>query len=124
MWADVQYPVTATQWHPEKNVFEWATHLHVPHSFEAVSSDAAGTVYKHAVVGSRRFLRFSGHVVVSKYCAVTQQIMTFMQRQGHFSYETCSIVQLHIAVGSLVAYVHMHCFYSYMFDVVQSCERG
>ena len=35
--ADVQYPVTATQWHPEKNVFEWATHLHVPHSFEAVS---------------------------------------------------------------------------------------
>lgn len=33
----MQYPVTATQWHPEKNVFEWATHLHVPHSFEAVS---------------------------------------------------------------------------------------
>ncbi len=33
----MQYPVTATQWHPEKNVFEWATHLHVPHSYEAVS---------------------------------------------------------------------------------------
>ena len=32
----VQYPATATQWHPEKNVFEWATHLHVPHSYEAV----------------------------------------------------------------------------------------
>lgn len=35
--ADMQYPVTATQWHPEKNTFEWATHLHVPHTFEAVS---------------------------------------------------------------------------------------
>lgn len=34
--ARMQYPVTATQWHPEKNVFEWATHLHVPHSYEAV----------------------------------------------------------------------------------------
>ena len=32
----MQYPVTATQWHPEKNVFEWATHLHVPHTYEAV----------------------------------------------------------------------------------------
>jgi len=42
LWSDgnglcMQYPVTATQWHPEKNVFEWATHLHVPHSYEAVS---------------------------------------------------------------------------------------
>lgn len=37
MTVGMQYPVTATQWHPEKNVFEWATHLHVPHSFEAVS---------------------------------------------------------------------------------------
>lgn len=34
----MQYPVTATQWHPEKNTFEWATHLHLPHSFEAVSN--------------------------------------------------------------------------------------
>ncbi|KAL3132824.1 hypothetical protein ABBQ38_006749 [Trebouxia sp. C0009 RCD-2024] len=36
-----KYPVTATQWHPEKNVFEWATHLHVPHSFEAIQVTAA-----------------------------------------------------------------------------------
>ena len=33
----VQHPVTATQWHPEKNAFEWATSLHIPHSPEAVS---------------------------------------------------------------------------------------
>ena len=36
--ADVQYPVTATQWHPEKNAFEWPQHLAVPHSSQAVRS--------------------------------------------------------------------------------------
>ncbi|DBA88768.1 hypothetical protein WJX77_006584 [Trebouxia sp. C0004] len=36
-----KYPVTATQWHPEKNVFEWATHLHVPHSYEAIQVTTA-----------------------------------------------------------------------------------
>jgi len=30
------YPVTATQWHPEKNAFEWAAGLHIPHTPEAV----------------------------------------------------------------------------------------
>eukprot|EP00798_Chlamydomonas_sp_ICE-L_P016022 gene16022-22160_t len=29
------YPITATQWHPEKNAFEWATNLNIPHSPEA-----------------------------------------------------------------------------------------
>ena len=42
VWIDhacggVQYPVTATQWHPEKNAFEWPQHLDVPHSPQAVS---------------------------------------------------------------------------------------
>ena len=32
-----QYPITATQWHPEKNAFEWTPTLHIPHSLEAVS---------------------------------------------------------------------------------------
>lgn len=31
-----QYPITATQFHPEKNQFEWNTRLHIPHSPEAV----------------------------------------------------------------------------------------
>ena len=30
------YPVTATQWHPEKNAFEWARFLHIPHAPDAV----------------------------------------------------------------------------------------
>ena len=25
------YPVLATQWHPEKNAFEWGHSLHIPH---------------------------------------------------------------------------------------------
>ena len=33
----LQYPVTATQWHPEKNSFEWARKLQIPHSSDAVS---------------------------------------------------------------------------------------
>ncbi|KAI8471106.1 MAG: hypothetical protein J3K34DRAFT_244588 [Monoraphidium minutum] len=31
-----KYPITATQWHPEKNQFEWPKLLHIPHSPEAV----------------------------------------------------------------------------------------
>lgn len=31
-----KYPITATQWHPEKNAFEWVTSLHIPHSPDAV----------------------------------------------------------------------------------------
>jgi hypothetical protein len=34
----LQYPVTATQWHPEKNSFEWAKKLQIPHSSDAVST--------------------------------------------------------------------------------------
>lgn len=34
----LQYPVTATQWHPEKNSFEWARKLRIPHSSDAVGS--------------------------------------------------------------------------------------
>ncbi len=32
----VQYPVYATQWHPEKNAFEWASFLRIPHSPDAI----------------------------------------------------------------------------------------
>eukprot|EP00775_Hariotina_reticulata_P013441 gene13441-13567_t len=31
-----QYPVYATQWHPEKNAYEWPTFLHIPHSPDAI----------------------------------------------------------------------------------------
>lgn len=31
-----QYPITAVQWHPEKNAFEWSPELHIPHSPDAV----------------------------------------------------------------------------------------
>jgi len=30
------YPIVATQWHPEKNPFEWSPALHIPHTPEAV----------------------------------------------------------------------------------------
>lgn len=38
-----QYPITATQFHPEKNTFEWsaANHLHIPHSAAAVEVQRA-----------------------------------------------------------------------------------
>ncbi len=32
-----QYPVTATQWHPEKNAFEWARDLDIPHDKGAIA---------------------------------------------------------------------------------------
>ena len=35
--AAVQYPVTATQWHPEKNAFEWARDLDIPHDKGAIA---------------------------------------------------------------------------------------
>jgi len=31
-----KYPVVATQWHPEKNSYEWTPTLHIPHSNEAI----------------------------------------------------------------------------------------
>ena len=33
----MQYPVTATQWHPEKNAFEYARHLDIPHDKDAIA---------------------------------------------------------------------------------------
>jgi hypothetical protein len=30
------YPIVATQWHPEKNSYEWTPSLHIPHTAEAV----------------------------------------------------------------------------------------
>ena len=36
------YPFTATQWHPEKNAFEWGDKLHIPHSRGAVEVTHAG----------------------------------------------------------------------------------
>jgi len=32
-----RYPILATQWHAEKNAFEWASFLNIPHSAEAVA---------------------------------------------------------------------------------------
>lgn len=37
----MQYPITATQWHPEKNAFEWTQKLDIPHSPEAVSPSSS-----------------------------------------------------------------------------------
>lgn len=34
----MQYPVSATQWHPEKNAFEWNRRTHIPHEPGAVRS--------------------------------------------------------------------------------------
>lgn len=40
-----KYPVTATQWHPEKNAFEWARKLQIPHSSAAVEVTHAAAKY-------------------------------------------------------------------------------
>jgi gamma-glutamyl hydrolase len=37
-----KYPYTATQWHPEKNAFEWGDKLHIPHSRGAIEVTHAG----------------------------------------------------------------------------------
>eukprot|EP00884_Botryococcus_braunii_P017094 jgi/Botrbrau1/4068/Bobra.152_3s0024.1 len=40
------YPITATQWHPEKNTFEWGDKLHIPHSRGAIEvTHAAATFF-------------------------------------------------------------------------------
>ncbi|MEW5313388.1 MAG: hypothetical protein WDW38_004959 [Sanguina aurantia] len=36
-----KYPITATQWHPEKNAFEWHEELDIPHSPSAVRMSQA-----------------------------------------------------------------------------------
>lgn len=46
------YPITATQWHPEKSQFEWPTFLRIPHSPEAVH--AGGEVAAFFVREARR----------------------------------------------------------------------
>ncbi len=38
-----KYPYTATQWHPEKNAFEWGDKLHIPHSRGAIEVTHEGT---------------------------------------------------------------------------------
>lgn len=40
------YPFTATQWHPEKNAFEWGDKLHIPHSRGAVEVTHAGETWR------------------------------------------------------------------------------
>lgn len=37
-----KYPYTATQWHPEKNAYEWGDKLHIPHSKGAIDVTYAG----------------------------------------------------------------------------------
>lgn len=32
----IQYPITATQWHPEKNAFEWTRREAIPHDLDAI----------------------------------------------------------------------------------------
>ena len=45
-----RYPYTATQWHPEKNAFEWGDKLHIPHSRGAIEVTHAGVpVMGHSV---------------------------------------------------------------------------
>lgn len=47
-----QYPIIATQWHPEKNSFEWTRKLDIPHSPEAV--DVTLAVARHLGNMARR----------------------------------------------------------------------
>ena len=54
------YPFTATQWHPEKNAFEWGDKLHIPHSRGAVEVTHEGktqVVRPHSVFTHLSWLR-------------------------------------------------------------------
>lgn len=42
-----KYPYTATQWHPEKNAYEWGDKLHIPHSKGAIDVTFAGVLPTH-----------------------------------------------------------------------------
>lgn len=53
-------PFSATQWHPEKNAYEWGDKLHIPHSEAAVEVTRA--LSKVFVAGARR----NSHVVTKK----------------------------------------------------------
>ncbi|GFH15267.1 folate gamma-glutamyl hydrolase [Haematococcus lacustris] len=35
----IRYPIVATQWHPEKNPFEWTPSLHIPHTDNALAAE-------------------------------------------------------------------------------------
>jgi gamma-glutamyl hydrolase len=52
-----QYPISATQWHPEKSNFEWTTMLAIPHSKEAVllSQHVANDLVNRARKSRHRF---------------------------------------------------------------------
>ncbi len=50
--STVQYPITATQWHPEKNSFEWARKLQIPHSSAAVSTQVDATLFVSCFSGA------------------------------------------------------------------------
>jgi gamma-glutamyl hydrolase len=47
-----EYPITATQWHPEKNTFEWAARLRIPHTREAI--DVTSAVANYLVEEARK----------------------------------------------------------------------
>jgi hypothetical protein len=49
------YPFTATQWHAEKNAFEWDPTLHIPHGPEAIemSQQVGGRLASRSAVGQQ-----------------------------------------------------------------------
>eukprot|EP00882_Tetradesmus_deserticola_P012072 GHRQ01012787.1.p1 GENE.GHRQ01012787.1~~GHRQ01012787.1.p1 ORF type:complete len:335 (+),score=143.27 GHRQ01012787.1:127-1131(+) len=74
-----RYPITATQWHPEKNAFEWVTSLHIPHSTDAieVTQEVANFFVSearkntHAAVSTRLARKFKCRWLVLRWTAAT-----------------------------------------------------
>ncbi|GFR43452.1 hypothetical protein Agub_g4535 [Astrephomene gubernaculifera] len=55
------YPFTATQWHPEKNAYEWTPHLHIPHDTDAIRMSQE--VANYFVAEARRNLHKARSIV-------------------------------------------------------------
>ncbi|EFJ53180.1 hypothetical protein VOLCADRAFT_102798 [Volvox carteri f. nagariensis] len=55
------YPFTATQWHPEKNAYEWTPHLHIPHTTDAIRMSQE--VANFFVAEARRNLHMAKNII-------------------------------------------------------------
>lgn len=72
-------PFSATQWHPEKNAFEWGDKLHIPHSEGAV--EVTHAVGKFFIDGARRNSHgLNGDVLAKDDLLIYNHPLTFTGR--------------------------------------------
>lgn len=72
------YPFTATQWHPEKNPFEWTPALHIPHTFDAIRMSQE--IANYFVAEARRNLHKARNVLEEDELLIYNFAPTFTGR--------------------------------------------